>query len=314
MEPLSWAGMRVCGCGAVYKLVPPAVKGGVWTEQVLYAFSSQNADGRLPVAALVFGSAGTIYGVTSQGGANDSGVIYELAPGTGSSYTETVLHSFGKEGDGITPNGPVVLDSTGALYGVTSLGGTFNDGTVYKFTPSTKAGGTGTEEILFSFGGGSLTSGITPVGNLVFDSSGNLYGVTNAGGSKNDDGAVYELSPEGKTWKQTILYDFNKDSGISPQAGMTWNPANGALFGTTTNQNGLATGSGSVFQLQPPATKGGKWTESTVYQFVYANDGGYPAGRITRDANTGTLYGTASQGGLRNCDLFCGTVWQIVNP
>ncbi len=308
-------GDAVCGCGVVYELSPPAVKGGPWTEAVLYAFKSQN-DGRLPVAALVFGSGGAIYGVTEQGGAYDSGVIFQLLPGTGGAYSESVMYSFGNLGDGGAPNGPVVLDSSGALYGVTSLGGTFNQGTVYKFTPPAKAGGSGTEQIIYSFGGGTLKNGITPVGNLVFDSGGNLYGVTNAGGgnSSNSDGVVYELTPGKSTWTETILYTFAKASGINPQAGLTWNPATGALFGTTTNQNGLATGSGSVFQLAPPTAKGGKWTESTIYQFVYANDGGYPAGRITRDPNTGTIYGTAAEGGLRNCDLFCGTVWQVVNP
>jgi uncharacterized repeat protein (TIGR03803 family) len=306
-------GDSVCGCGVVYELSPPAKQGGAWTEAVLYAFKSQN-DGRLPTAALTFGSGGTIYGVTEQGGTYDSGTIFQLVPGNGGAYAETVLYSFGNIGDASTPSGPLALDSAGALYGVTSLGGTFNQGAAYKFTPSTVKGQAGTEQILFSFGGGTLASGINPVGNLIFDSTGNLYGVTNAGGSSSGYGVVYELSSVKGVWSEKVLYSFIKNSGVNPQAGMTWNPSNGALFGTTTNLNGASTGSGSVFQLTPPAVKGGKWTETTLFQFLYANNGGYPAGRITRDPNTGSLYGTAAEGGLRNCDLFCGTVWQIVNP
>jgi hypothetical protein len=60
--------------------------------------------------------------------------------------------------------------------------------------------------------------------------------------------------------------------------------------------------------------QGGAWTESTLYQFTYAIVGGYPTGTVTRDPITGTLYGTAINGGVTGCDLFCGTIWQIVNP
>lgn len=306
-------GDAVCSCGVVYKLVPPAIVGGSWTEQVLYAFTSQNADGRLPNASVIFDSSGNIYGVTQQGGIWNGGVIYELTPGINGSFTETVLYSFGDLADGETPNGPLVMDSSGALYGVTSLGGVFNQGTVYKLAPALKRQAA-SESVLFSFGGGSLQSGITPVGNLLFDSTGNLYGVTTAGGSFQSDGVVFELKPASGTWTESVLYTLNRNSGINPQAGLTWNPVTGALYGTTTYQNGLPTGSGSLFQLSPPTVNGGAWTEKTLYGFTFDVNGGYPAGRVTRDPTTGTLYGTTLNGGLRNCDLFCGVIWQVVNP
>ena len=305
-------GDPVCNCGVVYKLIPPAKSGGAWTEQALYAFTG-NSDGRLPaMAALTMNSQGVLYGVTVRGGTWDSGVIYQLAPATGGAYAESVLYSFGDLADASTPNGPLTMDSSGALYGVTSLGGAFDSGTVYKFVPASN-GQLATESLLFSFKA-STKSGITPSGNLLFDSAGNLYGVTSAGGSGNNDGVVYELTPAKATWTQTILYIFSNQSGSNPVGGLTWNPATGALYGTTSSQNGKTTGDGSVFKLLPPAVQGGAWTESTLFQFTYATVGGYPTGTITRDPLRGTLYGTAINGGVTGCDLFCGTIWQIVNP
>jgi uncharacterized repeat protein (TIGR03803 family) len=305
-------GNPVCNCGVVYKLTPPATKGGAWTEKTLYAFTG-NSDGRLPVAfALTRNSQGIIYGTTIRGGTWDSGVIYQLAPGTGGTYTESVLYSFGDLADASTPNGPLAMDSTGTLYGVTSLGGVFDDGTVFKFVPAAK-GQLATESILFSFKSGSK-SGTTPSGSLLWDTSGNLYGVTNGGGSANNDGVVYELTPAKTTWTQTILYTFSKQSGSNPVGGMIWNPTNGALFGTTSSQNGKTSGDGTVFQLSPPTVQGEAWTLSTLFQFTYNTVGGYPTGTITRDPTTGTLYGTALNGGVVGCDLYCGVVWKIVNP
>ena len=291
-------GDPICNCGVVYKLVPPAVTGGTWIEQSLYAFTANNFDGRLPApAALTMNTQGIIYGVTSRGGTWDSGVIYQLAPATGGTYTETVLYSFGDLTDASTPSGPLTMDSSGALYGVTSLGGVFNSGTVYKFVPAANG-----------------QSGRSPVGNLLFDSTGNLFGVTNGGGSGNDDGVIYKLAPAKAAWSETILYIFSKASGSHPVAGLTWNPSTGALYGTTSSQNGKTTGDGSVFQLLPPTIVGGAWTESTLFPFTYPTVGGYPTGTVTRDPITGTLYGTAINGGVTGCDLFCGTIWQITIP
>ena len=242
-------GDPVCSCGVVYKLTPPSIAGGKWTEQALYAFTGNN-DGRLPAtAALTNNPQGVLYGVTQRGGTWDSGVIFQLTPATGGTYTESVLYSFGNLTDASRPNGPLTLDTSGALYGVSALGGTFNNGTVYKFVPASN-GQLATESFLFSFKAGTK-SGSTPSGSLLFDSSGNLYGVTNDGGSANDDGVVYELTPAKATWTETILYVFSKASGSHPVGGLTWNPTTGALYGTTSSQNGKTTGDGSVFKLLP---------------------------------------------------------------
>ena len=256
-------------------------------------------------------SAGVIFGVTIRGGTWDSGVIYQLTPITGGTYTESVLYSFGDLADASTPNGPLTMDSSGALYGVTSLGSAFDNGTVFKFVPAAN-GQLATESLLFSFKA-STKSGITPSGSLLFDASGNLYGVTNGGGSANNDGVVYELTPAKATWTQTILYTFSKQSGVNPVGGLTWAPTNAALYGTTSSQNGKTTGDGTVFLLSPPST-GSAWTLTTLFQFTYNTVGGYPTGRVTVDPATGTLYGTAINGGVVGCDLYCGVIWQIKNP
>jgi uncharacterized repeat protein (TIGR03803 family) len=299
-----------CVCGVLYKLNPPT-QGGPWTQQVLHAFTSAGSDGRLPNAAVVVSKQGTIYGVTQQGGAWNSGVIYQVRPGTGGTFAETVLYSFGSNDDANTPNGPLIQDSTGALYGVTLLGGAFNQGAVYKFVPPAKAGGKGTESILFSFGGGSLSSGITPIGEIVFDTGGNLYGVTVEGGAPVSDGVVYQLQPATGAWLENVLLDFTGPTGKNPAAGLTFNPANGSLYGTTSFGNPMKAGSGIVFQLTPPAQKGGAWAEATLYDFTFFGNGALPSGPVLIDSG-GNLEGATLNGGLYGCDGYCGVVYQIV--
>jgi uncharacterized repeat protein (TIGR03803 family) len=194
---------------------------------------------------------------------------------------------------------------------VTSLGGTFNQGAVYKFVPPARVGQKGVETILFSFGGGSLGSGVTPVGNLIFDSAGNLYGVTNGGGNSLGFGVVYELTPAAGSWTENVLFSFNGTNGRFPLAGLTLNPANGSLYGTNSAGNSLKGGSGIVFQLSPPAIVGQAWTEKSLYQFTFLGNGGLPAGRLLLDSS-GNLYGTTLNGGLYGCDGYCGVVYQIV--
>ena len=303
---VTWAGGDArCHCGVLYELVPPAKAGAAWTHLVLHAFTNTANDGRLPNAPPVLSSS-TIYGVTQQGGQYDSGIVYKFVPGK-SGGTYSVLYSFGGNNDASWPNGPVLLDSSGSLYGVTSLGGAFNSGAVYKLSPP-QSTGPWTESILFPFGGGSQSSGITPVGNLLFDSLGNLYGVAESGGAS-QLGVAYELSPTTGSWTQYVLFNFSKTAGSAPLAGMTWNP-NGSLYGTT-SAGGSHT-HGTVFQLTPPTSGGGLWTETLLQQFTYANNGGLPSARVLRDATTGYLYGTTYNGGGGGCDGDCGVDYQII--
>jgi uncharacterized repeat protein (TIGR03803 family) len=305
-------GDPICNCGVVYKLVPPAVAGGPWTQSQLYAFKG-GADGRIPaVATLALTTKGTLYGVTMRGGTWDSGTLYQLTTKTGKTYTESVLYSFGDLADASTPSGSILMDSAGSLYGVTSLGGAFGQGTLYKYVPAIN-GQLATYSILYSFGG-STTTGSYPNGSLIFDAGGDIYGVTNGGGDATGDGVVYMLAPTNPTWTESILYAFSKNNGTNPVGGLSWNHKTNQLYGTTSSGNEHPAGDGTVFQLSPPKVKGGAWTELTLFQFTYRVNGGYPTGPVTLDTKTGIIYGTALNGGIEGCDLYCGTIWQIANP
>jgi uncharacterized repeat protein (TIGR03803 family) len=128
--------------------------------------------------------------------------------------TLTVIHSFtGNHGDGEYPYlGNLPFDSNGALYGTTSAGGgTGNNGIVFQLVPPTKQGGAWTENVIYTFAGG--TDGRTPTGGLVFDQSGNLYGTTDYGGSTACSlgcATVFKLAPPsgGGAWTETILYNW----------------------------------------------------------------------------------------------------------
>jgi hypothetical protein len=125
------------------------------------------------------------------------------------------------------------------------------------------------EKILYAFTG---VTGIQPVGNLIFDSAGNLYGATTAGGSDSGegDGLVYELSPGARgAWTQTILYTFTGgNDGSEPLAGLVFD-AVGNLYGTTAW--GGFYGYGVVFELSP--VSGGGWMEKVLYTFSNSTDG-----------------------------------------
>ena len=201
------------GCGVVFQLAPTLT--GPWTETVLHAFTGA-PDGALPFnTEVTLDAKGNVYGTTFNGGDTTRsqcdqgapagcGVVFELAQGT---WAERLLYAFTGGKDGAYAYAPVIFDSSGNLYGVTQNGGQRNPpctnksgcGVVFKLTPASP--GPWTESVLYSFTGG--TDGRTPYSNLLFDSAGNLYGVTYTGG---DDscfapygcGVVFELQPAPK--------------------------------------------------------------------------------------------------------------------
>jgi uncharacterized repeat protein (TIGR03803 family) len=178
------------GCGAVFQLTPRA--GGGWTETVLHNFDFNGTDGILPTAGLTIDAAGNLYGTTQDGGAYSEGIVFELTPTAGGSWTETVLHDFNNNGtDGWFPEASLILDASGRLYGTTGYGGTYNYGTVFKLTPAT--GGNWAETVLHSFNNNGM-DGFIPRAGLIMDSAGNLYGTTANGGPYNG-GTVFEITP-----------------------------------------------------------------------------------------------------------------------
>lgn len=165
--------------------------------------------------------------------------------------------------------------------------------------------------VLHSFAS-TPVDGEAPTGDLIFDPAGNIYGVTEEGGTAGY-GTVYELSPNsGGGWTETVLYNFcsvnnNCPDGLFPMAGLI-RDAHGNLFGTTYG-GGSPTcpywrpGCGTVYELSPPSAPGGAWTETILYNFCTiqsANncvDGGFPRSQLVADS-LGNLYGTASFGGV----------------
>jgi uncharacterized repeat protein (TIGR03803 family) len=168
------------------------------------------------------------------------------------SWQEQIIHTFGKTtGDGSTPWGTLAIDAKGNLYGVTNSGGAFGSGTIFELKLSKT--GTWGEKILHSFNNNGQ-DGTFPVGSLIFDASGNLYGTTETGGLYKG-GTVFELSPQADgSWKEEILYNFHargtghRGDASLPEAGVVMD-ASGNLYGTTAS--GGAHGSGAVYRLSP---------------------------------------------------------------
>jgi uncharacterized repeat protein (TIGR03803 family) len=174
---------------------------------------------------------------------------------------------------------------------------------------------------LYTFGGG--TNGANPVGRLVFDKSGNLYGATVSGGIVSSAcpsgcGTVFELSPNGSGgWSQTVLYTFTNENGSGSEPFGVTMDASGNLFGTAVlggnSSNTLCGGGkcGMVFELSPGASG---WTEHVIHSFQgYPTDGQYPSGNIVFD-QAGNLYGTTQEGGVGTQQCYssgCGTVWEL---
>jgi uncharacterized repeat protein (TIGR03803 family) len=125
------------GGGTVFKLSPAS--GGGWSERILHSFGN-GTDGNEPAVGLVADASGNLYGVTSRGGAYSTSTmpgrtVFKLSPVGNGSWTEAILHSFGKGTDGSVPSGALILDGGSNLYGTTSGGGLYGGGMVFEITP-----------------------------------------------------------------------------------------------------------------------------------------------------------------------------------
>jgi uncharacterized repeat protein (TIGR03803 family) len=312
------------GCGVVFELSPPATPGGLWTETVLYSFRG-GMDGQTPLSGLIFDNAGALYGTTVQGGGstqctNGCGTVFKLTPpAVGETrWTKAILHRFTGANGAVSPLGGVIMDATGTLYGTTAhypapVASTCLDGpcgTVYRLAPPTGGSGTWAMRILHTFHGGAA-DGSLPLGTLISDETGTLFGVTGLGGSMHcfnfGCGTVFKLSPPaaGKTaWAERIIYAFQGGPGLGgtdlgyPVSDLIADEA-GALYGTANNGpgGGCLFGCGGVFKLVPPASGLGKWTESVIYGFKGGTDASSPeSGRLALTAG-GWLFGTTQAGG-----------------
>lgn len=221
------SGGGTAGGGVVYKL------DAAGHETVLYSFAGF-PDGSLPNSSLIRDSAGNFYGTTLFGGAADFGAVYKLD----TAGHETVLYSFTNGQDGSYPEGGVIRDQAGNLYGTAQNGGTANQGVVYKLDT------TGHQTVLYSFTGGA--DGSQPYAGVIRDMAGNLYGTTLYGGAA--EGVVFKLDTAGH---ETVLYNFmGATGGAWPYSGLILDSA-GNLYGTTSS--GGARNGGVVFKLKGAA-------------------------------------------------------------
>jgi len=267
-----------------------------WMETVLYSFQG-GSDGAHPrYGDLVFDPAGNIYGTTYDGGDDDGGTVFELLP-SGGGWTEEVLHRFPSSMDGKGPMSGLVLDATGNLYGTTFKGGQYEAGTVFSLHPS---GSSWTENTLYSFK--DQADGSSPIGGLIFDQSGNLYG-SSADGMSNG-GVIFEMTPQlSGSWTFNVLFGFVYPGDYDcpgPWSSLTAD-AVGNLYGTAIFDGSYQ--NGSVFKLTP---SNGGWTYTDLHDFTGQSDGGMPVGGVVLDAQ-GNLYGTTSAGGSLNL----GVVFEI---
>lgn len=235
----------------VFMLSPTS--GGGWEERALHTFGD-GTDGANPEGPLVLDAKGNVYGATHAGGTSGEGTVFRLTATSDGKWKESILHNFTFK-KGALPNGGLVIDSTGNLYGTTVGGGLYSCdycGTVYKLEPSH---GAWQVTFIHEFKGGS--DGEVPVAGLVVDAAGNLYGTTwEGGGHKNTQcgtfgcGTVFELTPnKDGTWSEDILHGFTggKDGGVPVGSVILDSGKN--VYGTTTS--GGIHGYGNVFQIVP---------------------------------------------------------------
>jgi uncharacterized repeat protein (TIGR03803 family) len=288
---------------ASFSLVPSAWSAPKYT--VLYAFLNKS-QGWGPYAGVVFDGQGNLYGTAIAGGEYDWGVVYELTPKPDGKWSEKVLYSFCPGGwpcsDGTNPNGGLILDSAGNLYGTTVEGGTAVPprGTIFELSDGS---GGWTHTVLYNFCSLSgCEDGGSPKSSLVMDPAGNLYGTA---------GYAVELSPGSDGWTEKVLYKFCSKSGCSdgydPYAGVILD-ATGNLYGTTEGGGNSACtgGCGTVYQIRHMPDGG--WKENVLHRFyAFYGDGVFPGvGALILDSSD-HLYGTTAGGGANGN----GTVFKL---
>jgi hypothetical protein len=272
-----------------------------WRFNLLHAFGTVDSDGIQPMGSPILDAAGNVWGVTYEGGSGTActygcGTVFRLTPTSSGPWTETIVHNFTSFPDGQNPQAGLTIDSNGNFFGTTGAGGlsAVNAGTIYELTPSVINGWD--ENVIYDFQGQTI-DGASSKGQLLIDSSGNIFGTTYSGGLFHNNacfgycGAVFRLSPNANAWTEHMLHGFSYtvDGGL-PVAGLAMD-AGGRLYGTTSiGPNN--TSRGTVFRL----TKGAddNWIDTVLYDFTTI--GGDPQGGVVLDS-AGNVYGSVTTGG-----------------
>ncbi len=236
----------ISNCGTVFQLLPPISPTGFWTMTAIYSFAG-SSDGCTPLAGVVTGAEGVLYGTTYAGGTSNLGTVFSLTPpaGTDSNWRESLLYSF----SGIDGSGPatgVIVSPGGLLYGTTGYGGSADGGTIYSLTPPATLSGSWTERVMVDFqtdtphGPGPWPA--TPV----LGAGGTVYDTTGSGGAPEQGTAfALKLTSPGGLWQEILLHTFTPGQGFHPN-GLTIG-GRGVLYGTT--WYGGPFGYGTVFAL-----------------------------------------------------------------
>src|SRR5690348_2724214 len=233
-----------------------------------------NTNGGSPYGSLIQAGNGKLYGMTYQGGTNNTGVIFSFDPAT-STYTK--LKDFDYT-NGSYPYGSLIQASNGKLYGTTGYGGSSDAGVIFSFDPST-SGYTKLKDFDF-------TIGSNPHSNLIQASNGKLYGLTVYGG--NDyQGVIFSFDLSAATY--TKLKDFDGSSDGGNPYGSLVQASNGKLYGMTTY--GGNSGDGVIFSFEPSVSAFTK-----LRDFGINEDGRYVYGGLMQASN-GKLYGMTNEGG-----------------
>lgn len=276
------------GNGTVFKLNPSS-----GTFQTVVQFDGNN-DGGTPTGSLVKGAGDSLWGMTSEGGASDAGVIFMVDAITGG--FSPVVSFTGSTGaaKGSGPKGSLYYDGAGTFWGLTSAGGATSVGTVFKYT---FPGDVFTTVAEFTGPSGGIP-GAMPVASLVSDGAGSLWGTTSGGGT-NSRGTIFKVNTTNDAF--TSVHAFDGTKGSSPR-GSLLNDGLGSMWGTT-----AADGEdllGTVFKINTTTN-----VLTTVFSFTGTSGnarGAFPLAGLTND-NTGTFWGTASFGGREDR----GTIFRI---
>jgi len=294
------------GSGTAFELIRSS--SDHWNKTIIHNFCHPQEcnDGSLPMDTPVLDSKGNLYDDSSAG-------IFQMTPGP-HGWSFKLIHSyFGPEGRLPPENEPgigdLLLDTAGNLYGTFGLGKNYN-GAIAELSPGTYRW---KEKNLYDFclhpRNGVCLGGYLPGYRLAWDSAGNLYGVTLAGGVTRG-GVAFQLEHTTHGWKEHVLLNFRPSGGYFPYAGPIVDQA-GNVYGTTLQGGGGGgcgpTGCGTVYKLSKG--KDGRWTETIPYNFpYYPKNGGGPAAPVTLD-KAGNIYGTTSGGGDPTCS--CGVVFKL---
>lgn len=314
-------------------------RGGLNDKGVIFQFNPVNStyikkldfdgagNGGTPLGSLLQTPDGKIYGMTSEGGANNFGVLFEYDP-SNSIFTKKI--DFDGTANGSGPHGSLIRASDGMLYGMTSSGGVNDFGVLFCYNPSTSVY---TKLIDFN----DTLNGATPYGALLQASDGKLYGMTAYGGIYNkgvlfqynfstgsyikkfdfdslngenprgslmqaSNGMMYGLTEAGGTNDQGVLFeydpsasnfnkrlDFDSSKGSHPSGSLIQN-TDGTLYGMTYDEG--AEKAGTLFQYNPVT-----FAFSKKFDFLLAVDGSFPAGVLVK-ATDGKLYGASRNGGV----------------